>query len=50
VTRAARVVFALLAVATVGAFFLAQRVKSTPAAITPLQRHAVLLAQRRRPL
>jgi hypothetical protein len=33
-TRAARVVFALLAVATVGAFFLAQRVKSTPAAIT----------------
>ena len=33
-TRAARVVFGLLAVATVGAFFLAQRVKSTPAAIT----------------
>jgi hypothetical protein len=33
VTTASRVVFALLVAASVGAFFLAQRVKSTPAAI-----------------
>ena len=33
-TRAAGVVFALLVAATIGAFFLAQRVKSTPATVT----------------
>ena len=47
-TRFARVVFALLVAASFGAFFVAQRLKGAESVAEITQRHALLLAQRRR--